>query len=480
MPTPATAATTAVPPAREAAPAGLGEHAGKHPGEPDLMDPELLADPFGGYGRLREQGPIVRGRRPDGAPVWLVTRHDDVRELLRDQRFVTSPASVPGRPAGSSGCAGAPERTPAEPGRPRLPGSLPDTDPPARTRLRRPAARAFSAHRLQALRPRVERIADQLLDALPGYAVDGAVDLVEHYAYPLSIGVLGALVGLPEADRGLWRGWSAEHAAGRADAATEALAGRLRELAARRRAEPADDLVGALLRPDEAAVRGAVGGPCGGVGGAVVDGPCGGVGGAVVDGPCGGVSGDGRITDEEVAGLVLALVAAGHAPTADLIGNGAAALLTHPGERARLDADPALWPRAVEELVRWCGPVQLTGPRWATEDLTFRDTRIRRGEAVQLVLVAANFDPRRHPHPERLDLTREPAGPGEQQVGFGHGIHSCPGAGLARQEAEVALAALLRRHPGLTLAVAPEQLERVPLPEGWRLRRLPVRLERAG
>ncbi|MFF1870728.1 cytochrome P450 [Kitasatospora herbaricolor] len=463
MPTPATAATTAVPPAREAAPAGLGEHAGKHPGEPDLMDPELLADPFGGYGRLREQGPIVRGRRPDGAPVWLVTRHDDVRELLRDQRFVTSPASVPGRTAERTGCAGAPEPASVVPGRPPLPGSLPDTDPPAHTRLRRPAERAFSAHRLQALRPRVERIADQLLDALPGYADGGAVDLVEHYAYPLSIGVLGELVGLPEADRGLWRGWSAEHAAGRADAATEALAGRLRELAARRRAEPADDLVSALLRPDEA-VGGAVGGPVG----------------RAEDGPCGGVPGDGRITDEEVAGLVLALVAAGHAPTADLIGNGAAALLTHPGERARLDADPALWPRAVEELVRWCGPVQLTGLRWAAEDLTFRDTRIRRGEAVQLVLVAANFDPRRHPHPERLDLTREPVGPGEQQVGFGHGIHSCPGAGLARQEAEVALAALLRRHPGLSLAVAPGQLERVPLPEGWRLRRLPVRLERVG
>ncbi|MCX5211629.1 cytochrome P450 [Kitasatospora sp. NBC_00240] len=446
MPTPATAATTAVPPAREAAPAGLGEHAGKHPGEPDLMDPELLADPFGGYGRLREQGPIVRGRRPDGSPVWLVTRHDDVRELLRDQRFVNCPTSVPGWAAESTEYAGVPERGPAEPGRPQLPGSLPDIDPPAHTRLRRPAARAFSARRLQALRPRVERIAEHLLDALPGCAVGGVVDLVEHYAYPLSIAVLGELVGLPEADRGLWRDWSAEQAAGRAGAATAALADRLGELAARRRAEPADDLVGALLRPDEAT----------------------------------GGAGGGRITDEEVAGLVLALVTAGHAPTADLIGNGAVALLTHPGERARLDADPALWPRAVEELVRWCGPVHLTGLRWATEDLTFRDTRIRRGEAVQLVLVAANFDPRRHPHPERLDLTREPVGPGDQQLGFGHGIHSCLGAGLARQEAEVALAALLRRHPKLSLAVAPDQLERLPLPEGWRLRRLPVRLEPAG
>ncbi|MET9615357.1 cytochrome P450 family protein [Kitasatospora indigofera] len=466
MPTPVTAATTAVPPAREAAPAGLGEHAGKHPGEPGVTDPELLADPVGGYGRLREQGPIVRGRRADGAPVWLVTRHDDVRELLRDQRFVNSPASVPGRPAEGAGCTGGPEsrQAPAEADRPLLPGSLPDTDPPAHTRLRRPAARALSARRLQALRPRVERIAEELLDALPGYADGGTVDLVEHYAYPLSIGVLAELVGVPEADRGLWRDWGAEQAAGRADAATAALADRLRELAARRRAEPADDLVSALLRPDETAGGQACGTAVGAACGAAV----------------GTAAGGGRISDEEVAGLVLALVAAGHGPTADLIGNGVAALLGHPAERARLDADPALWPRAVEELVRWCGPVQLTGLRWATEDLTFRDTRIRRGEAVQLVLVAANFDPRRHPHPERLDLTREPAGPGEQQVAFGHGIHSCLGAGLARQEAEVALAALLRRHPGLSLAVPPEQLERVPLPEGRRLRRLPVRLEQVG
>ncbi|WP_229927115.1 cytochrome P450 [Kitasatospora indigofera] len=423
-----------------------------------MTDPDLLADPVGGYGRLREQGPIVRGRGADGAPVWLVTRHDDVRELLRDQRFVNSPAPVPGRPAEGAGCTGTPEarQAPGDAGRPLLPGSLPDNDRPAHTRLRRPAARALSARRLQALRPRVERIAEELLDALPGHAVGGAVDLVEHYAYPLSTGVLAELVGVPEADRGLWRDWGAEQAAGRADAATAALAGRLRELAARRRAEPVDDLVSALLRPDETAGGGAAGAACG------------------------AAAGGGRISDEEVAGLVLALVAAGLGPTADLIANGAAALLGHPAERARLDADPALWPRAVEELVRWCGPVQLTGPRWATEDLTFRDTRIRRGEAVQLVLVAANFDPRRHPHPERLDLTREPAGPGEQQVAFGHGIHSCLGAGLARQEAEVALAALLRRHPGLALAVPPEQLERVPLPEGRRLRHLPVRLGRTG
>ncbi|MFC9325851.1 cytochrome P450 [Kitasatospora sp. NPDC057015] len=464
MPTPARAETaTAVPPAREA-PAGLGERAAAHPGEPALMDPALLADPFGGYGRLREQGPIVRGRMPDDAPVWLVTRHDDVRELLRDQRFVNSLTAVPGW-TGEDPRVAELERSglPAEL-HPLLLAALPDSDPPVHTRLRRPLARAFSARRLQALRPRVGALAEDLLDALPGHAEAGVVDLVEHFASPLSLGALCELVGVPPAGRPLWHTWSADLAAGhpeRLRVSTPALVGQVRELVGRRRAEPADDLIGALLRPGPAD---------GGV-------PADGGGRTTGADEAGRVGPDGdRLTDEEIVSLVLALVPAGYGTTAHLIGNGAAALLSHPGERARLDADPALWPRAVEELVRWCGPVHMTGLRYATEDLTFRDTRIRRGEAVRLVLVAADFDPRRYPRPERLDLTREPVGPGEQQVGFGHGLHHCLGAALARQEAEVALAALLRRHPGLSLAVAPEQLEHAPVPDGWRLTRLPVRL----
>ncbi len=174
--------------------------------------------------------------------------------------------------------------------------------------------------------------------------------------------------------------------------------------------------------------------------------------------------------------MVLMLVLAGHETTAHLISNGTAALLGHPGQLALLRKDASLWPRAVEELMRWCGPVHMTRLRYATEDLTFRDTRIRRGESVQLVLVAANFDPRRHADPDRLDVTREAVGQGEQHVGFGHGIHYCLGAALARQEAEVALDALLSRYPGLALAVPAGQLERVPLPDGWRLAALPVRL----
>ena len=443
MPTPAADATVAVPPAREA-PAGLSAHVGRHPGEPNVMDPALLADPFTGYGRLREQGPIVRGRMADDAPVWLVTRFDDVRELLRDPRFVNAPTAVPGH-------SGEDPRTalmdlmglPAEVHRYFL-TSLLDSDPPTHTRLRRLVSGAFSARRVQALRPRVERITTELIDALPGRAVDGVVDLIEHFAYPLPITVICELVGIPEADRQLWRDWSADMLSMEADrlrGSTPQLIRHIKDLIAERRSEPAGDLLSELVAP-------------GGEGGA--------------DGE--------RISDDEAVTMVLMLVLAGHETTAHLIGNGTAALLSHPDQLALVRRDPALWPCAVEELMRWCGPVQMTRMRYATEDLTFRDTRIRRGDPVQLVLVAANFDPRRHTDPTRLDLTREVVGQGEQHVGFGHGIHYCLGAALARQEAEIALAALLARHPGLALAGPVEELEHVPLPDGWRLTALPVRL----
>jgi cytochrome P450 len=437
---------------------------GKHPGEPNVMDPALLADPVTGYGRLREQGPIVRGRMPDDTPVWLVTRFDDVRELLRDQRFVNAPAAVPGH-SGEDPRAAAMERSglPAEVHRYFL-TSLLDTDPPGHTRLRALVTRAFSARRVQALRPRVERITTELIDALPGHAVDGVVDLIEHFAYPLPITVICELVGIPEADRQLWRDWSADLLSTEADRLREStpqLIRHIKDLIAQRRAEPADDLLSELVAP---------------VGGSGVDGIS--DGGSGVDGNSDGNS-DGisdGISDDEAVTVVLMLVLAGHETTAHLIGNGTAALLSHPDQLALVRRDPALWPCAVEELMRWCGPVQMTRLRCATEDLTFRDTRIRRGELVRLVLVAANFDPRRHADPARLDLTREPVGQGEQHVGFGHGIHYCLGAALARQEAQIALAALLGRHPGLALAGAVEELEHAPVPDGRRLTALPVRL----
>jgi cytochrome P450 len=212
----------------------------------------------------------------------------------------------------------------------------------------------------------------------------------------------------------------------------------IRDLISMRRAEPREDLVTALIRiRDE--------------------------------------DGD-QLSDNEMVTMVMTLVLAGHETTALLLGNGMAALLAHPDQLALLRADPSLAPRAVQELMRWCSPIQGTRMRYATEDVEFRGETIRRGDPVIAMLVAANHDPRQFPEPERLDITRLPEGRREAHLGFGHGIHYCLGAALAREECEVAFVALARRFPNLALAVPPQRLRRVPLPMTWQLAHLPVRL----
>ncbi|ETK36636.1 cytochrome P450 family protein [Microbispora sp. ATCC PTA-5024] len=409
----------------------------------NLMDPELMRDPFRGFSRIRELTPVTRAAFPgQSTPIWLITRYDDVAAVLSDHRFVNDPANVPGTDAPNVREELLRVRgIPAEYARFVLDTVL-DADGDDHIRLRRLVSRAFTARRVQELRPRVEEISDRLLDALPGRAEDGVVDLVEHYAYPLPITVICELVGIPEEDRPLWRGWGRALVSQRRGAMTEPLRemiGYIRDLIARRRAEPSDDLLTGLIRAHDE-------------------------------------DGD-RLSDDEMITMVLTLVLAGHETTAHLVGNGTAALLAHPDQLAALRADPGLAPLAVHELMRWCGPVQGTRFRYAAEDVEIAGTRIGRGEPVMAVLVSANYDPRRFDDPERLDITRQTDGRREVHLGFGHGLHYCLGAALARQEAEVAFTALPRRFPGMELAVPPEDLERQLLPASWRLARLPLRLD---
>ncbi|MGY5124067.1 cytochrome P450 family protein [Streptomyces nigrescens] len=418
-------------------------HVGKHPGEPNVMDPALLTDPFGGYGALREQGPVVRGRFVDDSPVWLVTRFEEVRQVLRDQRFLNNPAAPSlGHSIEESPTVrllemmGLPEHF-----RPYLLGSILNNDAPDHTRLRRLVSRAFTARKITDLRPRVEQIADELLARLPEHAEDGVVDLIKHFAYPLPITVICELVGIAEEDRPQWRKWGADLVSlqpDRLSTSFPAMIEHIHELIRERRGALTDDLLSELIRAHDD------------------------------DG--------GRLSDVEMVTMILTVVLAGHETTAHLIGNGTAALLTHPDQLRLLKDDPALLPRAVHELLRWCGPVHMTQLRFASEDVDIAGTQIRKGDAVQLILVSANFDPRHYTGPERLDLTRHPAGHAENHVGFGHGMHYCLGATLARQEGEVAFAKLFAHYPEVSLGVAPEQLERTPLPGSWRLDSLPLRL----
>lgn len=402
--------------------------------EPNLMDPALIADPYGGYGRLREQGPVLRGLTAVGGPAWYVTRQEDVRTVLGDPRFVNNVATVVGMQVDDGRqkmieSLGVPPELAHY-----LTDSVLDADGADHTRLRKLVSRAFTVRRINDLRPRVETITETLLDGL-----SSPVDLIEHFAYPLPITVICELVGVPEADRPAWRSWGNALTSMNPElipTAVRDMVAHVQDLVRRRRAAPADDLLTALIHAQEE-------------------------------------DGD-RLSDDELVTMVFTLVMAGHETTAHLIGNGTAALLTHPDQLDLLRRDPALWPGAIHELMRFCGPVHIARLRYATEDLDLAGVRIRAGDAVQPVLVSANFDPREYHDPERLDVTRRPSGRGEGHVGFGHGFHYCLGAALARQEGEVALRALFERFPNLALDTA--ELEWVPMPGSHRLARLPVRL----
>ncbi|MFB7631034.1 cytochrome P450 [Streptomyces sp. NPDC056149] len=420
----------------------FNEYVGKHPGEPNVLEPALITDPFTGYGELREQGPVVRGRFVDDTPVWFITRFDEARVVLRDHRFANNPAFAQETADGENPRSrlmemmGLPERY-----RVYLDGSILTMDAPDHTRLRRLVSRAFTARKITDLRPRVEDIADDLLSRLPEHAEDGVVDLITHFAYPLPITVICELVGIPEADRPQWRAWSSQLASlgpDRLKNSFPAMIDYIHELIRERRAALTDDLLSELIRTHDD------------------------------DGS--------RLSDVEMVTLVVTLVIAGHETTAHLITNGAAALLTHPDQLRLLKADSGLLPRAVHELMRWCGPVHLTQLRYATEDTELAGVRIAKGEAVMPILVSANHDPRHYADPARLDITRHPAGRAEDHVGFGHGMHYCLGASLARQEGEVAFGKLLAHYPAVSLAVKPEELRRIPLPGNWRLSELPIRL----
>ncbi|MHA6795402.1 cytochrome P450 family protein [Pseudonocardia bannensis] len=386
----------------------------------ELFDGAFWADPYPAYRGLRSEQPVREVQLPDG-PMWLVTRYDDVRAALTDPRFskdwrYTLPAE-------------ARAEAPAAP----TPMMI-LLDPPDHTRLRKLVSRSFTARRMAALRPRVEEIAAELLDALPA---DGVVDLMAGYAVVLPVQVICELLGVPAADREEFGAWSRvmidESPAEEKTAAVAQLAGYLGELIERKRMQPDDALLSALVEVSED---------------------------------------EDRLSREELVAMAMLLLIAGHETTANLIGNGLLALLTHPDQLTRLREQPGLLPGAVEEFLRFDSPVQTPPVRFAAEDIEVGGTTIPAGSVIMLGLGSANRDDTRFPEADRLDVGRDAGG----HVAFGHGLHFCLGAQLARIEGEVAIGALLARRPELTLAVDPAELvhRRSTLVRG--LRSLPVTL----
>jgi cytochrome P450 len=377
---------------------------------------------LGFFARLRESRPVAPVRMPGYGRAWVVTRHADVRAALADPRLARDLRRWPGggrsRPSEATG----------------VEAHMLHRDPPDHARLRRLAQKAFAPRRA-ALRPRAEEIAAGLLDGMAAARGGEVTDLLGRYARPLPIAVICELLGIPAADRA-WVEAAVTAYDDRAEhqRVERELAGYFTGLIAARRAGPGDDLVSALTVARDDAGRG--------------------------------------LTGAELLSAVFLLVMAGFDTTVNLIASGALALLTHPGEAARLRGDPSLLPAAVEELLRFTSPVNHANDRFTAEDVPVGGVVIPAGEWVFLAISAADRDPARFPDPDRLDLGRDAGG----HVAFGYGIHYCLGAPLARMEAEVALGALLARFPRMALAVPPEELRWRPVSLMNGLESLPVRL----
>jgi cytochrome P450 len=372
-----------------------------------LVDPTVLADPHPALAALRESGPDHRVDMRLGLPVWIVTRYDDVLAALSDPRLSNDPHRATALTEAMRGDF--------------LSRSMIGTDPPGHTRLRRLVSKAFTARRVEGLRPRVQEITDALLDRI---TPRGSADLVAEFALPLPVTVIGELLGVPEPDRDRFRVWTDEMLdrpfdprsdMARVTAAREQMHGYLADLVAAKRAHPADDLLTDLVE----------------------------------------VTDEGeRLDAQELLAMAFLLLIAGYVTTVSLIGNGTLALLRHPDQLDRLRADPSLVPQAIEELLRFDGPVSPGLTRYALEDLEIGGVRIPRGDMVLLAIAAADRDPHRFPDPDRLDVRA--ADPGH--LAFGHGMHYCLGAPLARLEGQVAFTALLARLPDLALATREDQL----------------------
>ncbi|MCG0289070.1 cytochrome P450 [Streptomyces sp. PSAA01] len=408
---------------------------------PTLFTWEFATDPYPAYAWLREHAPVHRTTLPSGVDAWLVTRYADARKALADPRLSKNPQRHSAA-AHAKGKVGIPGEQRAD-----LMTHLLNIDPPDHTRLRRLVSKAFTPRRVAAFAPRVQTLTDQLIDA---FEERGEADLIHEFAFPLPIYAICDLLGVPREDQDDFRDWAGamiRHGGGprggvaRAVKRIRAYLGELihrkrLELVERREEEDGEDLISGLIRASDHGEH---------------------------------------LTENEAAAMAFILLFAGFETTVNLIGNGVYALLRHPEQRAVMqraleEGDERLLAAGVEELLRYDGPVEIATWRFATEPLTLGGQRIAEGEPVLVVLAAADRDPERFAEPDVLDLTRRD----NQHLGYGHGIHYCLGAPLARLEAQTAIATLLRRLPGLRLAADPEDLR-------WRgglimrgLRTLPV------
>ncbi|MGC4746970.1 cytochrome P450 family protein [Micromonospora sp. DT201] len=371
-----------------------------------LYTEDFAQDPYPYWEKVRTEEPVREVKAPDGTRSWVVSRYPDVRPLLADQRLsrdINRLYAVMSRQLGR-------EYKPD----PELSNHLVDVDPPRHTRLRKQLTGTFTKRRTELMRPAIEEIADGLLDRL---AESDQPDLVTGLASPLPIMAVAELLGVPKTDWADFDRWSATLL--RTDASDESgildetvgeVSAYMRSLIRRKRADPQDDLMSALIHAED----------------------------------------EERLDDGEVLSTCIALMTGGNQTTVGLLGGGALALLQHPEQAAQLRADPSLWPTAVEELIRYVTPVNCALKRVTKEPITVGDVTIPADEVVILSITSANRDEQHFvDDPSRFDITRKRI----THVSFGHGIHFCSGAHLARLEIEAAFSRMLTRFPKIRLDI---------------------------
>lgn len=379
----------------------------------NLLSADFKANPYPAFAQARAQEPILQIKAAGGRNAWLITRYEDAEALLRDQRFSKNIYSIFSEEELAQNVAYMNSFR-------ALSNHMLAADPPDHTRLRSLVNRAFTPALVEQWRERVQEITDELLDHVEA---QGQMELISDFAFPLPMLIISEMLGIPAEDRFKFREWSNTLIG--SDGSVEAIqrnqviigqfVGYLRNLISERRAHPTDDLVSRLVQAE--------------------------------------AEGD-KLSEQELIAMIFLLLVAGHETTVNLIGNGVLALLSYPEQLARLKADPALIKSAIEELLRYNGPLMIATIRYAREDLELGGKLIRRGEQIIVGLSSANHDAERFAEAEKLDITRKE----NHHLAFGKGIHFCLGAPLARLEGQIAIATLFRRLPNLRLNIDPQAI----------------------
>ena len=383
-----------------------------------IFSQEMVANPFPIFAQLRAQGAIVPlpGNSWTGkSRTWIVTRLEDAVQVLKDKRFTVDATTV----YPDIGVFGQRRNDTLQSPSFLSFRSMVSVDGADHTRLRTLVSKAFTPRYIETLRPRIQQLADELLDKVLD---QGTMDLVHDYAYPLPINVISEMLGVPHENRDRIREWSGSVAGNGTEGREErfakmsAFAEYVMQLVAEKRKNPQDDLISQLIQIEEA--------------------------------------GD-RLDEAELLAMVSLLIFAGHETTSNLIGIGTLMLMDHPDQLAMLKADPSLIPSAVEELLRYNGPVLHPAPRFAAEDVEIAGQQIHKGDVILVSLASANRDEREFTDPDDLEIARSL----NRHIAFGQGIHYCLGAPLARLEGKIAFTTLLHRMPNLRLNIPRDEVQ---------------------